>query len=367
MQTRAAILWDQPGDWHVVDVELDRPGPGEVLVEVAASGLSRADDDIACADVQAQHLPFCGGIEGSGTVLRVGAGVSALAPGDHVITSPVPSCGRCRRCVAGRQNLCVESPKGDLPEFRMRVDGVGVAAHANLGTFSHHQVLDARSCIALPSRIPLGDAALLAHSVPTGWGAAIRGAMVRPGDVVIVMGTGAIGINAVQAARHAGARNVIAVDPLPFKREMALKLGAGAAVADIVEARELARALTDGDGADSTIIAVDGFSGNHIEQALESIRPGGTVVLTSGHRMPMTPSVPIDPMELAWSQKRIQGARYGAVSHRQLVNELVGLYLSGDLRLHELVTTRYTLDQIDRAYIDLDRGINIRGIVDFTG
>lgn len=367
MQTRAAILQDQPGDWHVLDVELEAPKAGEVLIEFAASGLSRDDDDIACADIPAQYLPFCGGIEGSGTVLRVGDGVTALVPGDHVITSPVPSCGHCRRCVTGQQNLCLESPKDDLPDHRMRVDGVGVIAHAGLGTFSHHQVLDARSCIALPAVIPLGDAALLAHTVPTGWGAATRGARVRPGDVVIVMGTGAIGINAVQAARHAGARNVIAVDPLPFKREMALKLGAGAAVADIVEARELARALTDGDGADSTIVALDGVSGTHIAQAVESIRPGGTVVLTSGHRTPTTHSVPIDPMELAWSQKRIQGARYGATSNRQLVNELVGLYLSGDLRLHELVTTRYTLDQIDRAYVDLDRGINIRGVVDFTG
>jgi S-(hydroxymethyl)glutathione dehydrogenase/alcohol dehydrogenase len=250
--------------------------------------------------------------------------------------------------------------------FRMRYDGRGVARSSLIGAFAEFSVMSEWSCIRIPAEVPLLSAALLGCGVPTGWGSAVNAAEVRPGQVVIVMGVGGIGINAVQGAAHAGAGRVIAVDPVALKREAALRVGATDAASSMEDAAELARSLTDGQGADSAIITVGVLSGEHIGQAFESVRKGGTVVVTAVAPMALD-SIPISPFILAMYQKRLQGCLYGMMSPSSDVPRLLGMYQNGQLKLDELVTRTYRLDEINVGYTDMHAGTNIRGVIEFPG
>ncbi|GAB2840000.1 NDMA-dependent alcohol dehydrogenase [Actinocorallia aurea] len=369
MKARAAMLLEQPGKWQVRDVELDEPGFGEVLVEMVSTGLCHSDDHMAVNDIPVAHLPFCGGHEGSGIVRQVGPGVTDLKEGDHVITSFVPACGRCKWCAKGIQVLCDNGAKmleGSQMDgtFRMHYDGKDVATGGLLGTFANWQVYDQLSVIKIREDVPLNVACLVACGVPTGWGSSVNGGQVKPGDVVIVMGIGGIGINAVQGAKHAGAGRIIAVDPVEFKRETALKLGATEAFADIHEAGEFARSITNGQGADSAIVTVGIINGQNVGDAFTTISKGGTVVVTAQGPAD-TVDVPLNLMDIAMSEKRIQGVLYGMHSPRAAVPQLLEMYVQGALKLDELVTRRYRLEDINQAYADMHAGVNIRGVIDF--
>jgi S-(hydroxymethyl)glutathione dehydrogenase/alcohol dehydrogenase len=286
-----------------------------------------------------------------------------------VVTSFIPGCGRCRFCGSGRQNLCETGAALTLGaqldgSFRMHHQGRPVARSSLIGAFSEYSVMSEWSCIPVPEHVPLRTAALLGCGVPTGWGSAVNAAEVRPGQVVIVMGVGGIGINAVQGAAHAGAGRVIAVDPVALKRDAALRLGATDAVASIEEGADLARSLTNGQGADSTIITVGVLTGEHIGQGFDSVRKGGTVVVTAVAPMAAA-SIPVSPFILAMFQKRIQGCLYGMMSPSSDVPRLLWMYEQGQLKLDELVTRTYTLDEINTGYEDLHAGVNIRGIIEF--
>jgi S-(hydroxymethyl)glutathione dehydrogenase/alcohol dehydrogenase len=209
------------------------------------------------------------------------------------------------------------------------------------------------------------SAALLGCGVPTGWGSAVNAAQVQPGQVIIVMGVGGIGINAVQGAAHAGATRLIAADPVPLKQEAALRLGATDAVSSIDEAADLARSLTNGQGADAAIVTVGVVSGEHIGQAFDSVRKGGTVVVTGVAPMDVA-AIPISPFLLAMFQKRLQGCLYGMMSPATDVLRLLGMYEQGQLKLDELVSRTYRLEEINTGYDDMYAGTNIRGVIDYT-
>jgi NDMA-dependent alcohol dehydrogenase len=369
MKAKAAVLWEQPGKWDIVDVELDEPGFGEVLVEMVATGLCHSDDHQATGDIPAGALPFCAGHEGGGIVRKLGPGVIGLSEGDHVVTSFIPACGRCTWCASGRQHLCEYGAlmmTGTQLDgtFRMRVNGADVATSGMLGTFATWQVFDQTSLIKIRDDLPLNVACLVACGVPTGWGSATNAAGVRPGDVVIVMGVGGIGINAVQGARFVGAGHVIAVDPVAFKREKALELGATSAFETIEAAADFARSVTNGQGANATIITVGVIRNFHVEQALASVSKSGTVAITSVGKVENT-DVNVSLFEIAMFAKRIQGVLYGLESPRVQVPRLLDLYVDGHLKLDELITRRYSLDQINQAYEDMHAGVNIRGVIDF--
>jgi S-(hydroxymethyl)glutathione dehydrogenase/alcohol dehydrogenase len=206
--------------------------------------------------------------------------------------------------------------------------------------------------VKIPDDIPLPEACLVGCGVPTGWGSAVNGAEVAPGDVTIVMGVGGIGINSVQGAKHAGATRIIAVDPTPFKREMALQLGATDAVESIQQAAELAQELTNGQGADNVIVTIGVTRSEHIGQAFNAVRKGGTVAVV-GLGPISDQSIPISPFILTLFQKRIQGVLYGAMSPSKDMLRLLTMYQAGQLKLKELVTRTYTLDQINEGYADM--------------
>jgi S-(hydroxymethyl)glutathione dehydrogenase/alcohol dehydrogenase len=235
---------------------------------------------------------------------------------------------------------------------------------ALISTFSQYTVVPSISCVKIPDDIPFTEACLVGCGVPTGWGSAVNGAGVSPGDVTIVMGVGGVGINSVQGAKHAGATRIIAVDPTPFKRETALQLGATDAVETIGEAAQLAQELTNGQGADNAIITVGVTRSEHIGQAFDAVRKGGTVAVV-GIGPVSDMSIPVSPFILTLFQKRLQGVLYGSLSPSKDILRLLSMYQAGQLKLKELVTRTYTLDQINEGYADMHAGRNIRGVITF--
>lgn len=369
MHTRAAILTSQPGTWEVVDAELDAPGDDEVLVRVVASGLCHSDDHVAKGDGRVAHLPYCGGHEVAGTVEAVGARVTTVRRGDHVVSSFIPACGRCRPCASGRQNLCDNGAllqRGAQADgrFRLHVDGQDVARSSLIGGFAEWSVMPEWSCIKIPPDVPMPAAALLGCGVPTGWGSAVHAAAVRPGDVVVVMGVGGVGINAVQGAAHAGAAQIIAVDPVAAKRDWACRLGATDAVADMALATALVQSATNGQGADAVIITVGVLQGEHVAEAFDAVRKGGTVVVTAVAPMALD-TIPISPFVLAMYEKRIQGCLYGSMAPNEAVPRLLDLYRRGRLELDALVSRTYRLEEIELGYQDMHAGRNLRGMLRF--
>jgi NDMA-dependent alcohol dehydrogenase len=377
MKTRSAVISqaptkESPGTYEVVEIDLEEPRQGEILVKMAASGLCHSDDHIATGDIPVATYPFIGGHEGSGVVEQVGPNTSGYEVGDHVIFSFLPGCGRCRWCAAGMQNLCDLGAgllSGGRPEepdsYRAHLaDGTNVGQMCGIGTFSEYSTVSLNSAVKIDKDLPLDKVCLLGCGVGTGWGSAVNSAAVRPGDTVIIMGIGGIGINAVQGAAHAGASNVIAVDPVAFKREKAMELGATHAFADIAEADEFAKSVTNGQGADSAIVTIGVVHGEHVGQAFSAIRKAGTVVVTGLGDLTEV-GIPVSIGELTLFQKRIQGSLFGQSSPSSDILRQAQMYRDGKIKLDELITRTYSLDEVAQGYEDMHAGKNIRGVIVF--
>jgi len=372
IQTRAAVILEQPGEFTVTDVMLDDPRQGEILVKMAVSGLCHSDHHLETGD-STVTLPMVGGHEGTGVVEAVGPNTPGWDVGDRVVFSFIASCGKCRWCNEGMTNLCDLGAfllKGsrftDPDSYRVSLlDGTPVAQMCGLGTFAEHTVVDVNSAVKLPADAPLDKLWLLGCGVGTGWGSAVYAAGTRPGQAIVVMGVGGVGINAVQGASHAGATAVIAVDPVALKREKALAVGATHAFATMAEATDFVRSITNGQGADATIVTVGLASGKDVAEAFDSIRKAGTVVVTS-----IAPSsedhIPVPILDLTRFQKRIQGAIYGASNPRADIPRQYDMYRAGQLKLDELISGYYSLDDISQGYRDLLEGRNIRGGIKHT-
>jgi NDMA-dependent alcohol dehydrogenase len=366
MKTRAAVLRDVGKPFEIVELDLDEPKAGEVLVKFAASGLCHSDDHLRTGDIPVRY-PIVGGHEGAGIVERVGDGVTRLAAGDHVVASFLPVCGKCRFCARGQTNLCDYGRflvDNSLPDgtFRYHEGTTDFGQMCLLGTFSQYAVLSEASVVKIEDDIPLELAALTSCGVPTGFGSAVKAGQVKPGDTTIVYGVGGVGHNALQGASVAGARFVIAVDPVEFKRTSSLKFGATHAVATAEEAQALALDLSWGVGADQAIVTMGVVTEDVVSAAFAAIRKGGTVVLT-GLAGPAQKTVNISGFELTLFEKRLQGALFGSSNPFEDIPRILDLYRAGKIKLAELITTRYTLDQVNQGYEDMMAGRNIRGVI----
>jgi NDMA-dependent alcohol dehydrogenase len=363
--TRAAVLWGHHQDWKVEEMTLDDPGPGEVLVKTAYAGMCHSDEHVVQGDMLVPHFPFVGGHEGSGVVEAVGPGVDTVAPGDHVAMSFVPSCGRCKWCSTGRQYICDLGAK--LFDLQMitrepgsvshRIGDTEAARFAQVGTFSEHLLVSQDSLVKVESDLPLDVAALVSCGVATGWGSAVHRANVQPGDNV--------GINAVQGARMAGAKRVIAIDPVEFKREKAMEMGATHTYSSIEEALLAVPDLTWGDMCDAVILVPGVVTGDMIEPALNLTSKGGTLVVTAIGNMLQTDTA-LNLFMLSMMNKEVKGTIFGSGNPRADIPALLSMYREGELKLDELITNRYRLDDINQGYQDMRDGKNIRGVIDFT-
>src|SRR5215471_10624818 len=366
MKTRAAVLRDMGKDWEIIELDLDPPREGEVLIRFAASGLCHSDDHLRTGDIPVRY-PIVGGHEGAGVVEEVGAGVSRLKPGDHIVCSFLPTCGHCRFCASGMTNLCDLGAlfvDNCLPDgtFRFHGDGGDFGQMCLLGTFSQRSVVSEHSCVKIDDDLPLETVALVGCGVPTGWGTAVNAGDVRPGETVVVYGIGGVGINAVQGAAFAGAQHIIAVDPLANKREAAEQFGATHSAPDAAQAQELATDLTRGVGADKALMTMGVVTQEAVDAAFAVIRKGGTVVVT-GLNGPGVKNIQIPSFELTLFQKRIHGALFGSGNPFDDIPKMLELYRSGHLKLDELVTSKYRLDEVNQGYRDLTWGKNLRGVM----
>ncbi|QNG20706.1 NDMA-dependent alcohol dehydrogenase [Rhodococcus triatomae] len=366
MKTTAAVLLEPGKPFELMELDLDGPGVGEVLIKYSAAGLCHSDLHLTDGDLPPRY-PIVGGHEGSGIIEEVGPGVTKVKPGDHVVCSFIPNCGVCRYCSTGRQSLCDMGAtilEGSMPDgsFRFHSGGKDFGAMCMLGTFSERATISQHSVVKVDDWLPLQTAVLVGCGVPSGWGTSVYAGGVRAGDTVVIYGIGGLGINAVQGAVAAGAKYVVAVDPVAMKREAALKFGASHAFADAAEAAEKVSELTWGQGADQALILVGTVDEEVVQNATAVVGKGGTVVIT-GLADPTKLTVHVSGTDLTLNQKTIKGSLFGSANPQYDIVRLLRLYDAGQLKLDELVTTQYTLEQVNEGYQDLRDGKNLRGVI----
>jgi len=366
MKTKAAVVYETGKPIEIEELDLDGPRDGEVLIRYLYAGLCHSDIHVSHGDLEAR-LPMVLGHEGAGIVEEVGPGVTRVKPGDHVVCSFIPNCGHCRYCATGRQSICDMGAtilEGYLPGERFPISGPRgqYGAMCILGTFSQYGVIHQNSAVRVDDDLPLDKAVLVGCGVPTGWGSAVNTAEVRAGDTVAVYGVGGIGINAVQGARYAGAKHVVAIDPLENKRAKALELGATHAFASAAEAQEAITSLTRGQGADSAIVTVGLVDAQVVGEAFTAVGKGGIVVITGLNKL-LEPTIQLPGTILTLFRKTVKGSLFGDCNPTTDIPKILGLYQSGDLKLDEIITRTYTLEQVNEGYEDLLDGKNVRGIM----
>jgi len=367
MHVRSSVVKGPGQKWETVTLELAPPGPEEVLVRMHAAGLCHSDEHLRHASAR---YPIIGGHEGSGVVEAVGDAVTRFAPGDHVLSAVTPSCGVCRYCQSGRSPLCdlgATIGTGQMPgtgRFPATLDGEDIGGLCMLGTFSERIVTSQYSLIKSDPGLPHDVGALLSCGVPTGWGSAVGAGAVRAGEIVVVVGVGGVGVNAVQGAALGGASAVIAVDPVQMRRDFALTVGATHAVATAAEAGEIARSFSP-TGADLTIVTTGNVSAEHVSDAFSVTGKGGRIVLTGVSDIPTDLTIGLPGTIFTSYGIRLIGALVGDLNPQTDVPKLARLYQEGRLKVDELITKRYTLDDVQQGYDDQAAGTIMRGVVVF--
>ncbi|RLV48506.1 NDMA-dependent alcohol dehydrogenase [Nocardioides mangrovicus] len=374
MKTRAAIFRELHQPWSVEEIELDPPGRGEVLVKLVASGMCHSDEHVIQGDLPGvcPPAPMVGGHEGAGIVLEVGPEVSSVEPGDHVVFGFVPACGRCYQCSRGHSNLCeglANFPSGlqiaDNTSRHHTSDGEDLGLMCLLGTFAEHTVVNEASCVKVDKDWPLEKGCLLGCGVLTGWGSAVYTADVGPGDYVAVVGCGGLGQNAIQGAAMAGARAVVAIDPVEFKRETAAKLGATHSYASSEEAAEKGEEVHWGRGFDKVIMTMGVGTAEEVGKAYALLGQRGRLVITNLH-LSTEVGLQVPGIDLTLNEKQVVGSLFGSCNIRADIPRMFELYVQGKYDLDSLITKTYTLDEINEGYQAMRDGENVRGVIVYS-
>jgi len=312
-----------------------------------------------------------GGHEGAGVVEKVGPNTKGFEVGDHVLLTFLPACGQCGYCAMGQGYICdngagiLAGPQLD-GTFRMTTgEGKDAGQFCLLGTFANYSVVPAQSAIKLDKGIDLTKVCLMGCAVPTGYGSASKAAGTRVGETVVVFGIGGIGANALQGAVAAGASKIIAVDPVPFKREIAAEFGATHTI-DPAEGPdkvvEKIMEITYNRGADRAVMTIGNPTPDDLGLAVNAIRKGGRVVATSVYHAKFD-TLPISPLMFTLMAKELKGTLYGDSAQREDVPRYVEMYSQGKLKVDELVTKTYKLGEINEGYQDMLEGKNVRGVI----
>ena len=381
MKTRAVVCLGLDEPWKLEEIEIDEPGNREIKVKMVYSGMCHSDEHLRTGDISAppevlemigvkSMFPVVGGHEGSGIVTETGTNVTQVSVGDHVAVSFIPSCGVCHWCASGRQNLCdlgMSTLAGGMISdgtFRYHLGGQNLNRMAQLGTFADEMVCHENSVVRIEPYANMKAAALISCGISTGFGSAVDRGKVKPGETVVVVGCGGVGSGAIQGARIAGARNIIAVDPVPFKLEKAKEVGATHTAASILDAQFMLPELTMGRNADVVILTPGVLHGEMIAQACELGSKDARVVVTSispFHAM----DVKLNLFNFAMFNQALLGTVFGSASPRVQVPNLLNLFEAGQLKIDEIITQEYTLDQVQQGYDDQAAGTIIRGVVKF--
>lgn len=365
MKIRAAVLFEPHKRFEVLDLDLQDPGPGEVLVRIAAVGVCHSDWHLV-SGATTHPMPVVAGHEGAGVVEALGLGVTSINSGDHVVLNWAPACGHCFYCIRNKPNLC-QTWTGPIwagtmlhGTPRLILDGRPVFHYCGLAAFATHAVVPQQSCIVVRKDVPLPVAALVGCAVATGVGAAMYTGAVRPGDSVAVFGCGGVGLCILQGARLCGAQTLVAIDQNPAKLQIAHRFGATHAILSGPDALDSIRRATGGRGVEVAFEAVGVPSVQ--EAALDAVRPGGTLVLAG--LAPMGAATNLPGAVLVRQEKTVKGSYYGSVQPQRDFPMLLNLYKAGQLDLDALITQTYALDQINQAFADMLSGHTARGVID---
>jgi S-(hydroxymethyl)glutathione dehydrogenase / alcohol dehydrogenase len=345
----------------VEDLRLDPPREGEVRVKVAACAICHSDIGYA-AGAWDGALPAVYGHEAAGVVEELGPQVRWIRPGDHVVVSLLRSCGHCFFCTRDESYLCEAEFPADREGRLYTSDGETVLQAMHTAAFAEEVVVDQSQVAVVPPSISLESASLLACGVITGLGAVVNTAEVPEGSSVVVIGTGGVGLHSVQGAFLRGAEPIVAADPSEAKLDAAMSFGATHAVdAARDDLRAEIRALTGGRGADYVFVTVG--SAQAVEQGLACLRRGGTLVLVG--MPPSGVTFDVVAVDLAYHARRILGSRMGSAGLARAVPQLVALYEQGRLKLDELITARFPLEQINEAIAAAGDGATLRNVIVF--
>lgn len=369
---RAAVFRGVDAPLAVETITLDPPQATEVLVRMKVVGLCHTEQHVLRGQLQLGMTPIVLGHEGSGVVEAVGAEVHHVAVGDHVALLWNPACGQCKPCLHGLHHRCVRGggrqinmgPQLNGTYRRWDASGAKVGAACMLGAFAEKTVVDQASIIVVDRNLPFDAVALSACGVTGGFGAAVHATQVRPGDSVLVIGAGGSGMSAIQAARLAGAARVIAADRHAWKLKAALDFGASDTVLVTTDGELAGKVmqLTEGQGVDHGIVCAG--SVDALVQAYRATSVGGAVVLSG--IMPPCEHIPFMPIEvLAGNGKTLVGSSYGGSSPLTGIPEVLRHYRHGRLKIQELISRSYSLDEVASAYEDLAAGRNLRGVIRF--
>jgi S-(hydroxymethyl)glutathione dehydrogenase/alcohol dehydrogenase len=363
---KAAVCRELNKPVVVETISVDSPKRGEVMVKLAACGVCHSDLSATNGTIPLPP-PLVLGHEGAGEVVEVGEGVTGFAVGDHVVTSFIYMCGKCSFCAAGRPVLCLEQGKALVtpPEGTPRAKDAGgkpLNVFCGCGVMAEYATLSTDNVVKIDPKIPLDRAALVGCAVTTGVGAVFNTARVEPGATVAVFGCGGVGLNAIQGAAIAGAEKILAVDTMASKLEIARKFGATDTliITPGQDATKEIKKLTGG-GPDYAFECVG--SGALAELAYKAIRRGGKAVIVGVARA--TDAASIKPMGMVFEEKSIMGSYFGSCVPRIDFPRMLQLYMGGKLKLDELITRRYKIDEAPQAFADLESGKNARGVIVF--
>ena len=361
---KAAVLYEVDTPLKVEEVDLDNPKRGEVRVRIVANGVCHSDYSIIHG-VLRSPLPMVPGHEGAGIVEEVGPNVSLVKPGDHVVLSLAPYCGHCYYCAIGKQNLCVNMfqtmVKAAMVDgtCRLKKNGKDIHHMAGISSFAEQAVVAEQACIKVPDEVPLDVVCLIGCGVMTGVGAAINTAQVEPGSSAVVIGCGGVGLNVIQGCVLAGASTIIGVDLLDNKLDYALQFGATQTInPSRDELVRSVRKLTGGRGADYAFEVI-GLS-QTVEQAYACTRQAGTTIVVGAGSRRDTVSI---PMGTFLTEKIIKGSGYGSARPHIDMPRLVEHYRNGRLKLKELITRTYALEEVNEAMTALEKGEVARSVV----
>jgi S-(hydroxymethyl)glutathione dehydrogenase/alcohol dehydrogenase len=356
---KAAVFYGAGKPVQVREVELKAPGPGEVRVRLKAAGLCHSDLSVIDGTIP-YPTPVVLGHEGAGIIEAVGSGVSSVKEGDAVIVSTLSHCGRCPACEVGKPTQCrnAPSPKDAKP---YTIDGQPGFQFANSSVFAEATVVREQGAIPIDPRVPFDRACLIGCGIMTGFGAVVNRARVETGASMAVFGVGGIGLNCVQGGVLAGAGKIIAVDVMPQKLEWARRFGATHVIDSSREDPVAAVRDLTGGGADYTFEAVGNLA--VIKQALEALGPGGALTIVGVPKMGSSFDFVVHAL---YQNKAILGCRYGTARPRVDFPMLADLYLGGRLKIDELITRHYRLEEFEAALADLRCGQLARGVFDLT-
>ncbi len=361
---RAALLQTVGQPVEVVhDVELEPPGAGEVRVGIVACGVCHSDVSLVNGTFPVLG-PTVPGHEAAGIVTEVGPGVTSLAVGDHVVLTPNPACGTCELCVRGQHSSCANAMSiatSMLPDGTTRLSRQGEIVYRGLGLagWADEVIVPVAGAVRIDEDVPLDVACVIGCAVQTGVGAVLNTADVEPGDTVLVLGAGGIGISIVQGAAIAGAARIIVSDPSESRREQAMRFGASDVIDPTVDDVTAQVTAMTGIGVDVAFEAVG--SGPLVETALASTRSGGSVVMVGA--APIEDVVPVSPVMMMFTEKKIMGSLLGSCWAPRDIPRLIALWQAGRLDLDGMITARRPLEEVNEAIADLEAGRGLRTVL----